>query len=115
MSATRPARPGRRPDPALRVRWQQRLAHFERSGLSAAAFCAQHKLSLPSFYAWRRRLRQPPVEPAPDAPRLLPVQILSVTTPVELLLPGGLILRLAQGCDLTFVRALVTTLGAPPC
>ena len=113
MSATRAPRPGRRPDPALRALWQQRLTRFARSGLAAAAFCAQHNLSLPSFYAWRRRLR--PTASTAEAPRLLPVQLLAASAPVELLLPGGLTLRLAPGCDLAFVRVLVGVLGTPSC
>jgi hypothetical protein len=114
-------RPGRRPDPALADRWRQRLLRFERSGLSAVAFCAKERVSPPSFYAWRRRLRQPPVEPATRAAvpadglaRLVPVRLLPAA-PVEVLLPGGLVLRLAPGCDLDFVRALVATLGERPC
>jgi hypothetical protein len=57
MSASPSPRSGRRPDPALHTLWQQRLRRFEQSGLSALAFCTEHGLSLPSFYAWKRRLR----------------------------------------------------------
>lgn len=122
MPATPPRRPGRRPDPALRLLWQERLERFERSGLSAPVFCAGQRLSLPSFYAWRRRLRQPPAERAArpavapaDAARLVPIRVLPAATPVELALPGGAVLRLAPGCDLDFVRALIDTLGERPC
>ncbi len=83
-------RPGRRPDPALADRCRQRLLHFERSGLSAVAFCAKEGVSPPSFYAWRQRLRQPPVEQdartsmlAAELARLLPA------APAEVLLPSG--------------------------
>jgi hypothetical protein len=76
------------------------------------AFCAKEGVSAPSFYAWRRRLSQPPAEPAA---RLLPVRVLPVAASVELLLPGGLVLRLAPGCDLDFVRSLVEILGGQPC
>src|SRR4051794_39769298 len=106
-------RPGRRPDPALEDLWRQRLQRFERSGLSALAFCADEGVSTATFYAWRLRLRQPPdLRPAgPDGAadgdaRLVPVRLLSVA-PVEVVLPGGLVLRLAPGCDLDFVRLLV--------
>jgi hypothetical protein len=85
------------------------------------AFCAKEGVSPPSFYAWRQRLRQPPVEqdartamPADDLARLVPVRLLPAT-PVEVLLPSGLVLRLAPGCDLDFIRALVATLGERPC
>jgi hypothetical protein len=61
MPATASSRPGRRPDPALREQqWRQRLPRFERSARSVPAFCATEGVSPPSFYSWRRRLRQPP-------------------------------------------------------
>ena len=120
MSATASARPGRRPDPALHDLWRQRLQRFERSGLSAAAFCVKEGVSPPSFYAWRRRLQPsaqaaPGARPAADAARLVPVRLLAAPPPVELVLPGGAVLRLAPGCDLAFVRDLVATLGGRPC
>jgi transposase len=115
-------RPGRRPDPALDDLWRQRLLRFERSGLSAVAFCAKEGVSAPSFYAWRRRLRHQPAEhaarkdqPPADVARLVPVRILPTTAPVELVLPGGAVLRLTSGCDLDFVRLLIASLGERPC
>ena len=111
MPAPSSARPGRRPDRALADLWRQRLQRFERSGLPAVAFCAKEGVSAPSFYAWRRRL-QPPVE---QAARLVPVRLFPAAAPVEVVLPGGLALRLTPGCDLDFVRSLVATLGERPC
>src|SRR3954469_5976903 len=92
--------PGRRPDPALEDLWRQRLLRFERSGLSAVAFCAQEGVSAPSFYAWRRRLCQHTADPVAhdarptaDVARLVPIRVLSAAICVELVLPGGLLLR----------------------
>ena len=110
MPAPSSARPGRRPDPALEDLWRHRLERFERSGLSALAFCDREGVSVPSFYAWRRRL-QPSAE---QAARLVPVRLFPAA-PVEMLLPGGVVLRLPPGCDLDFVRSLVATLGERPC
>ena len=111
MPAPSSARPGRRPDPTLRELWRQRLQRFERSGLSAVAFCAKEGVSAPSFYAWCRRL-QPPVE---KAAHLVPVRVLPPAALIEVVLPGGLVLRLAPGCDLDLIRALVATPGDHPC
>src|SRR5579863_2715284 len=38
--------------------WQQRLARFQRSGMSIAQFCYDEGVSTPSFYVWRRKLRR---------------------------------------------------------
>ena len=122
MPALSSARLGRRPDRALQDLWRQRFLRFERSGLSALAFCAKEGVSTPSFYAWRRRLSHPPAEPVvrpalppADAARLVPVHVLSGAAPVEILLPGGIVLRLAPGCDPDFVRELVEALGGRSC
>jgi hypothetical protein len=125
MPATPAVRPGRRPDLALRQLWQDRLRLFERSGLSAAAFCARQRLPLAAFHHWKRRLRPltattlSPQRLSRNAPPpLIPIDVLPPTAqavPVEIVLPGGAVLRLAPGCDLAFVRALVQTLGGSPC
>lgn len=86
------------------------------------AFCGKEGVSTASLYAWRQRLRQPPTEPTsgPAGPaaghaRLVPVRLLPDAAPVEVVLPGGLVLRLTPGCDLDLVRSLVAALGERPC
>jgi hypothetical protein len=108
---------GRRPDPATRQRWQQRLHRFRDSGLTVPAFCDREGVSTASFYVWRRRLRHDLTPPAPDTPRLVPVTLAPppASAPVELLLPSGLVLRLSLDCDLDWVRQLLGLLGAAPC
>jgi transposase-like protein len=42
--------------------WRERVAAFERSGLSVKQFCEQQQITEQSFYVWRKRLRnQPPM------------------------------------------------------
>jgi hypothetical protein len=49
------ARPQGR-DPAKEQRWRRLLGLWRRSGLTGRDFCAEHGLSEPSFYAWRREI-----------------------------------------------------------
>jgi hypothetical protein len=106
---------------AARLAWAQRLARFPGSGLSPAQFCAAEGVSLPSFYAWKRRLAAPELDPAaaPRAPaagpRLLPVRLPAAAALAELVLPGGAVLRLPPGCDPAWVRSLAAALGGVPC
>jgi hypothetical protein len=49
---------GKPRDPHKEQHWRQLIERWQRSGLSARAFRQRHHLAVPSFYAWRRRLRQ---------------------------------------------------------
>jgi transposase len=116
-----PVRNSPAPDPTPRSRaltrevWVERLARFPASGLTPAQFCALEAVSLPSFYAWRRRLAAETTPPEQTGPRLLPVRLAPATPAVELVLPSGAVLRLSPGCDLAWVRSLVTALGDASC
>ena len=105
---------------ATRTVWIERLARFPQSGLTAAQFCAIEAVSLPSFYAWKRRLaaeaQDALAEPAADpGPRLLSVRLPQPGPAVELVLTSGALLRLPPGCDLDWVCSLVTALGGASC
>jgi transposase len=122
--AAAPTEPRRRPRSraATRQAWVERLARFPHAGLSPAQFCAHEGVSLPSFYAGKRRLTAEALDaataPAPagdPGPRLLPVRLPPPGAAPELVLPGGAVLRLPPGCDLAWVRALVEALGGAPC
>jgi len=106
---------------AARQLWVERLDRFARSGLTATQFCAAEGLALPSFYAWKRRLATEHGDPTPahpaaggehPSPRLLPVHL--HTAALELLLPGGAVLRIPPGCDPAWLRSLVAALGGLP-
>ena len=122
--AAAPTEPRRLPRSraATRQAWVERRARFAHAGLSPAQFCACEGVSLPSFYAWKRRLAPEAFDPAaavPPAgdpgPRLLPVRLPAATAPLELVLPSGAVLRIPPGCDLTWVRSLAEALGGAPC
>lgn len=41
--------------------WQERLRRFNRSQMTVAQFCLSEGVSQPSFYQWKKKLRQPPI------------------------------------------------------
>lgn len=45
--------------------WQQRLRRFERSQMTVVEFCRSEGVSQPSFYQWRKKLRQRPIAAQP--------------------------------------------------
>lgn len=108
----KPAGRPRRSREATQKLWAERLARFAHAEQSVAAFCAQEGVSPNSFFYWKRRLAQPAI---PDAgPVFLPVRV-APAAPVEVVLPTGITLRVAAGCDLAFVRSLIDTLAEQPC
>jgi hypothetical protein len=110
-------RPGRRPDPATRHAWQERLQRFRTSGLTVPDFCAREGVSPASFYAWKRRFPDGAAPAHLDAPRLVPVRLVTPPTSalVELLLPSGVVLRLSPDTDLAWLRQLLPVLGVASC
>src|SRR5262245_53822681 len=100
----------------IRQAWVERLARFTASGQSAAQFCAAEGVSVASLYHWKRRLAAPAPAAAPsDAPRLLPVRLASAPAPLEVVLPGGAVLRVGPGADPDALAALLRLLGGPTC
>ena len=117
-----PSTPAARSRAFTREVWLDRLARFPASGLTPAQFCAIEAVSLPSFYAWKRRFAAEALvpqtlhhQPQEHEPRLLPVRLQQPAPAVQLLLPTGAVLRLPPGTDLAWVRSLVSALGGSSC
>jgi hypothetical protein len=80
---------------------------WRRSSLNVRQWCAEHHVSEPSFYAWRRELKRRDARPRASvqaAPLLLPVKIAagpaaSMVAPLEIELPGPVTLHVRSGCD----------------
>lgn len=90
--------------------WRGVLQRQAESGLSVAGFCRQESISAPSFYAWRRKLRErdatanqehDDTSPAVSARQLLPVRIESSASslPVRILLPQGVSIETTGSMD----------------
>jgi transposase-like protein len=78
---------------------RRHLADQSTSGLSVATYCAQHHLSVPTFYYWRRKHRQSPIAPPTQElalDRFTQLQPLDVLPTVSLTTPGGSKLDLSE-------------------
>jgi len=112
---------GKPRDPRKEQHWRDLIACWQRSGLSVRAFCQRQRLAVPSFYAWRRTLRQRDgqAQPASASVTFVPVQIRhDATDPpaaLELVLTDGRCLRIPPGFDPVQLRALLRALEGSPC
>jgi transposase len=105
-------------DPRKEQFWRDHLRRWQASGLSVRAYCAQHHLAVPSFYAWRRTLAQRRGQSSVPAPlTFVPLHLAPETaTPLlEVLLGNGRRLRLHPSVPAAVVRDLLAVLEELPC
>jgi hypothetical protein len=93
-------------------KWRELVERQRSGGLSVAAFCARHRIAVPSLYAWRRRLAATPafveVEAAPGGSRSGGV--------IEVRLRGGRRLRVRrENFDRELLVEVVAALEGVPC
>lgn len=94
-------------------RWRDLVGQQRRSGLSVESFCGKQALAVSTFFVWRRKLQDrsaptfveltPVVEPPGPRPRVSGSW--SPNEPIELLLPGGAIVRVGAGFDTGTLRS----------
>jgi hypothetical protein len=111
--------------------WREAICRQRRSGQSVRGFCRNETLSEPSFYAWRRELKQrgdkQPVgraqrgdsqqvghsqRRAARRPAFVAVQLAAEAGPmaagaIELALPSGAVLRLPASIEPATIAAIV--------
>ncbi len=112
-----------RADASKQSRWLDLVQRWQRSTLTVREFCQRHQLSEPSFYSWRRVLRErglidEQAQPAEAAtPAFVKLTLAAESTPtsaVELVL-GQRVLRVRPGFDAATLLELVRLLEEPAC
>jgi len=92
------------------------LDRFERSGLTVQAFVRREGVSAPTYYQWRRKLRDSSTKPAPVS--FLPIalstrDLIGRVNGVEIELPNSSIVRLS-GVDADTLRVAIEAAGTLP-
>jgi transposase-like protein len=96
--------------------WRTVLKRWRSSGLSVRAYCDEHGLAEPTFYAWRRMV----AERDAAAVRFVPAQVVAESRPqvgvdglagaLELVLGAGHVLRVGPGFDGPTLKRLLALL-----
>jgi transposase-like protein len=115
------------PDSGKERLWLERIRRWQPSQLSVREYCQRRGFSEPSFYAWRRVLRQRGLlkdgptlqaEPAATTPAFLNVTVKAdapVAPAIDLVLAEGRIVRVPAGFDADMLRQLLRLLEEPSC
>jgi transposase-like protein len=105
--------------------WRRHIDQQLASGLNIRAYCRQYALNEPSFYSWRRTIRErdrQPTSPTPKphaAPAFLPVAVVDAPArphdaPIEIRLADGHRVRVRPGCDRALLADVLAILHAAP-
>ena len=99
--------------------WRDAIAAWKQSGQTVTAFCAARGIGESTFFAKRRELarreRSPNATASPTpSPSFAAVRVIPDPT-VEVVVPGGIILRVPVGADPAAVARLVLALRGTPC
>jgi transposase-like protein len=107
-----------RVDVSKQARWLDLVRRWQQSELSAREFCQRHQLSEPSFYSWRRVLRERGLikqSASPVKPAFVKLSLTTeATSAVEVVL-GQRLVRVRPGFDADMLRQLVRLLEEPAC
>jgi len=94
-----------------RSEWLDRLRRFSRSNLSVAEFCRRERVSVPSYYHWRRKLADvtSEVDAGGQPATFIPVQVAS-SADLQVTFPNGARLTL-PALDHALVRMSIESIA----
>lgn len=94
--------------------WRTTLEEWNRSGQSISDFCRSRRLNLSNFFRWRRLFAVKPTEAPHASPAFVPVRVVAEAM-AEVVLPGGLVVRVPLTADPQAVTRLVAAVRAAAC
>ena len=93
--------------------WRSALQRQPHSGLTVKDFCQSIGVSVPSFYAWKKKLN---AQPQDSSDELVPVTVLAANAssphPIEIVTPTGFTLRVAATIDRRQLAELIDAVEA---
>jgi hypothetical protein len=105
------------------VLWRGIVRRQPESGLSIRDFCAAEGISEPSFYAWRKKLRQRPCDDRPEArqsrhgeegadnaPLFVPLKLVDAAAMLEIVHPLGYRIQVTGDVNRVALRHVIETL-----
>jgi len=109
--------------------WRELIDRQRTSGQRVGEFCTKAGVSTASFYTWKRRLKAEAAtdgkkthpdrqkkEPRAQMASLVPVQVVADPSasdvPVEVHLPGAVMLRIGSGCEEQTLRVVLAALAS---
>jgi hypothetical protein len=106
-------------DAALRRVWEDRLRRYACSDVTVAGFCERERVSVPSFYHWRRKIADSPQRSGTSGSKeiaqrrplqaFVPVRITQSAT-IQMRLPNGVEFSLPAS-DEVLLTAAITAAG----
>ena len=99
--------------------WRDTIAAWKESGQTVTAFCSARGIGESTFFAKRRELARREQSPNAAAaatanPSFAAVRVIPEPM-IEIVVPGGVILRAPVGADANAVARLVLALRGAPC
>ena len=95
-----------------RTKWRRLIREQSRSGQTVTAFCREHGLCRPYFFAWKKRLQESAATKFLEVQVKEPARSASNDAGVEILLQNGRSLRVRPGFDAEHVRTLLAVVEA---
>jgi hypothetical protein len=100
-------------DRAKERHWLHLLEERGKSGLSVTEYCRQRRIPVSQFFWWQRQLRQRGRRAGSQTsrePGFVPVRLAAAFPVVEVVHPGGCVLRIPAGFDRQVLRSVLDAL-----